>query len=87
MAERPYEITDTETKTEQYVIAKTPAKALYSVTRGRFKARPMSALEVARLPSGTRIVDATAEPQQALDEDDPDDDDLPPGFRGGDAVE
>ena len=54
------------------------------------KARPLSGLEVARLPAGTVITDATAEPQQPLDNADEDgdsEDDLPHGFRGGDAVE
>lgn len=90
MAERPYEVTDTATATRSVVIAKTPAQALYSVTRGRFKARPLSGLEAARLPAGTVITDATAEPQQPLDNADEDgdsEDDLPHGFRGGDAVE
>jgi len=67
MAQRPYLVVDTETQTERVVVAATRAQAIYHVAK-RFNARPMSAIEIARLPAGTKIEEASAV-QQALPED------------------
>lgn len=57
MSSRPYLVTDTETQATRVVIAATRAQAIYHVAK-RFTARPMSAIEIARLPEGTAIEEA-----------------------------
>jgi hypothetical protein len=48
------------------VIAATRAQAIYHVAK-RFAARPMSAIEIARLPEGTTIEEARATQEELPD--------------------